>query len=183
MRYFIAIFFCLVTAFCFGQFSSDSLIGKYDRYASKTDSLGNNVISVLGSLDSLEIKRKFKGLLSEGHEKINTINSIDSKSDSLLNIIEKAQGKYVNVVNRKVDDLQARVSSLNKKSYAKLARWESKLRKHLEKINPSLASKLFSESRFTFEKLALYQKKGEQALLSYRANYDQYRDQLTVKVK
>lgn len=183
MRYLLAIILCHFINTSTGQLTVDSLLRKVYKNTDRVDSVAGSAELSLAGLDSLRIFKVAQGQVDAIKGKIGSVKQLRGKSDSLFSLIESNQTKYLNVVNRKLDIFQSRVLSLNRKSYTRLARWEAKLRRQIEKINPALASKLFNDNRFNFSKLESIQRSGEQALLNYRARYDQYRDKVSINVK
>src|SRR5690606_16990299 len=64
--------------------------------------------------------------------------------------IEKIPIGYLQNVNKKIDTYTHRITSRTEKTLEKLARWENKIQKLLQKADPPTAEKLFGSGQPTF---------------------------------
>src|SRR5690606_25210167 len=97
--------------------------------------------------------------------------------------IEKIPIGYLQNVNKKIDTYTHRITSRTEKTLEKLARWENKIQKLLQKADPATAEKLFGSGQPTFSSVLAEYKSGKLQIEKYRADYDSYRDELTTQIK
>ena len=103
--------------------------------------------------------------------------------DSTIESLQKIPAKYISSIDKKVDQYSSRITSKTEKTLEKLSKWENKLQKTLQKINPAAANQLFGNNQLTFSALLQKIKQGENDALKYKQEYDQYRDKLTTSLK
>ena len=103
--------------------------------------------------------------------------------DSTTLIINKLTGKYATIVDKKVDVYTKRLTTKTEKTLVNLAKWEQKIYKTLNKVNPEAASRLFSEPNQTFTDALNKYREGKSIAENYKLAYDQYRDQLLTAAK
>jgi hypothetical protein len=103
--------------------------------------------------------------------------------DSTLLALQKVPAKYINTIDKKIDKYSSRITKKTEKTLTKLAKWESKIKKALEKANPQLAQRLFSNNQLTFAAMLQKFKSGEAIAKNYKAKYDGYTDKLAVNLK
>ncbi|HML57988.1 MAG TPA: hypothetical protein PKA85_06425 [Ferruginibacter sp.] len=63
-----------------------------------------------------------------------------------------------------------------------MSKLETKLKRAMDKADPSLSQKLFASSKVSFQQLLQQYKKGEAIVSKQRAAYDGYRDKLTTQL-
>lgn len=89
-----------------------------------------------------------------------------------------ADKKYPREVTRKIHAYNQRLTTKTEKALARLSRWESKVRKILEKTSPEAAQRLFAGGQPTFGALLGQFRQGEAIAISYTRQYGQYMDEL-----
>ncbi|MBX2938723.1 MAG: hypothetical protein KF880_01475 [Ferruginibacter sp.] len=90
--------------------------------------------------------------------------------------------KYLKSIDDKMDTYQNRISKKTLKTLSKLSKWEIKLKRALDKADPSLSQKLFASSKVSFQHLLQQYQKGEAIVSKQRSTYDGYRDKLTTQL-
>ncbi len=108
--------------------------------------------------------------------------SLFSKSqplDSTANHLQQLPLQYIHKVNHKIDRYSNRITQKTLKTLERLSRWENKIQKLLQKVNPEAAEKLFGNGQTTFSTLLQKIKEGKTIAESYQAQYNEYRDKLT----
>lgn len=103
--------------------------------------------------------------------------------DSARTLLQQVPGEYFTTISSKVDKYSSRVSKKTLKTITKLAKWETKIKNTLQKIDPETASNLFGNNQLTFGTLLQQIQKGEAIQLDYRRQYDRYRDDLSTGIK
>lgn len=103
--------------------------------------------------------------------------------DSAITGMEKLATKYLSVVDNKVKKYNNAVSSKIESSLTKLAKWEQKIRRTLEKVDPSTASRLFGNNQTTFQSLLEKYTTTKKITDDYTAAFNHYQDKLNVQVK
>ncbi len=71
-------------------------------------------------------------------------------SDSTLFNLQKIPTKYINGIDRKINQYSNRISSKTEKTLTRLSRWENKIQVLLQKVNPETANRLFGNNQLTF---------------------------------
>ncbi len=107
----------------------------------------------------------------------------NAQADSPSQNLENIPAKYFSQLDSKIDQYSSRITKKTTKTVAKLARWESRIKSMLDKINPETSAQLFGEGKMTFNKLLQQMQSGQQTMLQYQTFYDKYRDDLTVSLK
>jgi len=102
--------------------------------------------------------------------------------DSTLNNLQQIPTKYINDVDKKIDQYTSRITSKTEKTLTKLSRWENKIKPLLQQASPETAERLFGEGKITFTTLLQQLKQGEALLLQYQAPYNKYRDDITTSL-
>lgn len=103
--------------------------------------------------------------------------------DSVLQNLQAIPEKYFSSIDKKITKYSGRVSKKTEKTLVKLSKWETKIKKSLEKLSPQTAERLFANNQLTFAVLLQKLKDGEQFTQQYRKQYDGYRDKLTSSLK
>ena len=112
------------------------------------------------------------------------VESIPKKTrDSIIAELQQIPASYINAVDKKITKYTGRINSKTIKTLTKLSRWETKIQQALTKVNPDAATKLFGNNQLTFTSLLHKLQAGEATMLTYRNQYDTYRDGLTTKMK
>lgn len=106
-----------------------------------------------------------------------------AQSDSTLAALEKIPDKYVSTIDKKIDKYSSRINKKTEKTLEKLSRWENKIKKALEKTNPQLCQRLFSNNQLTFSAMLQKFRNGEGVIKNYKAKYDTYSDKLSINFK
>ncbi len=97
--------------------------------------------------------------------------------------ITKIPLKFITQTNKKIDKYTNRITSKTEKTLEKLARWEEKVRKLLEKTSPETVQQLFGEGRQTFASMLAKIKEGKSLAENTKARYNDYNDKLTTNIK
>lgn len=103
--------------------------------------------------------------------------------DSSSVIPRQLSSKYFSVTAKKIDKYSDRMKNSTEKTLSRLAKWENKIHKLLLKTSPETAARLFAPGQPTFRSLLEKFQKGKEIEQGYRAKYDNYRDELTVRLK
>src|SRR6478672_12450939 len=106
-----------------------------------------------------------------------------AQSDSSLHQLKQLSPKYLKSTENKIDKYSHRVSAKTEKTLTRLAKWEAKVQKLLQKASPEAAAKLFSNPRLSFKGMLEQYQKGEAIGNKYKQHYDEYRDKLTTQIK
>lgn len=91
--------------------------------------------------------------------------------------------KYFDKIETKADRYQRRVTKKTFKTLTRLSKWEKKTGRMVSRVNPQLYQKLFAKNKTTFSDMLQKLSAGEDLIASKRAVYDEYRDNLTTRVK
>jgi hypothetical protein len=91
--------------------------------------------------------------------------------------------KFIKNTNDKIDKYSNRLSSKTGKTLEKLAKWEEKIHKLLNKTSPEIANQLFGEGRETFATMLAKVKEGKSLAENVKSKYDSYSDKLTTNIK
>ena len=105
------------------------------------------------------------------------------QADTVLKNISSVSNKFVQQIDKKIDKYSNRISSKTERTLTKLAKWENKIKTSLEKISPNTANQLFGNNQITFSSILKQIKNGEAVKLDYQQQYNQYKDELTTKIK
>ncbi|MBS1572910.1 MAG: hypothetical protein JST62_10980 [Bacteroidetes bacterium] len=97
--------------------------------------------------------------------------------------INKISKKYFNEVEKKVNIYSIRLNNKTIKTLTRLSKWENKIKHLLDKTDPDLSNKLFSESKTSFNYMLEKVKAGENIVVKQKSVYDSYRDNLTTSFK
>ncbi len=106
-----------------------------------------------------------------------------AQADSGLISLQQIPDKYFKDTEKKIDNYTHRISSKTKKTLIKLARWETKIQRLMQKANPEVAAKLFNPEQLSFRKMLDNYQKGEETLVRNMRQYDQYTDELLTQIK
>lgn len=110
-------------------------------------------------------------------------NSCYAQNDSTKASVQDIPLKYIKALSAKTDKYSNRVSSETEKTLAKLSKWENKIHGLLQKADPAADAKLFGPGKLTFSSMLQKLKDGQALEEKYKAQYDSYRDKLTVNIK
>lgn len=110
---------------------------------------------------------------------IGSAQSIDSTLDNLKRI----PTKYLNGIDKKINQYSNRITNKTGKTLTRLSRWENKIHGMLQKVSPEADQRLFGNNQLTFSSLQKKIKEGEAIALQYQAQYDKYRDDVTTSLK
>ena len=102
--------------------------------------------------------------------------------DSTLDNLQKISTKYTASIDKKINHYSDRITKKTEKTLTKLSRWENKIHHLLIKVSPEAADRLFGNNQITFTSLLEKVKEGKAIALSYQANYNKYRDDLTTSL-
>jgi hypothetical protein len=105
-----------------------------------------------------------------------------AQTDSLLQAIQNLPQRYLSNIENKVDKYSSRITSKTERTLFKLARWEEKIHRILEKASPETAQRLFNNNQLSFATALQKFKQGEALFNEKRVVYNQYRDQLTTSI-
>lgn len=106
-----------------------------------------------------------------------------SQIDSTLEAIDKLSIKYLRTVDSKIEKYSTRITKKTEKTLTKLSHWENKIQGLLKKVSPETEQRLFGNNEVTFTSLLRKIKEGEGIMLSYRAQYNAYSDDVTTNLK
>lgn len=112
------------------------------------------------------------GLYTFGQEPI-------SFADSSLTSVSP---KYLHSVTRKAESYSRRIASKTEKTLERLARWEERIHRILQKNAPSVAERLFANDQYSFARMLQLYRDGTVHAGAFAAKYDQYRDKLTTSI-
>ncbi|MBK7885369.1 MAG: hypothetical protein IPJ81_17475 [Chitinophagaceae bacterium] len=101
------------------------------------------------------------------------------QSDSTIQTLQRLPVKYLTKIDDKIDKYSSRITTRTQKALEKLSRWEGKIQKLLNKVNPEAAQRLFGNDQTTFTTLLNKIKEGKTIAGNYQAQYNEYRDKLT----
>jgi hypothetical protein len=104
-----------------------------------------------------------------------------AQTDTTLQQLQQVPLKYIKQVDTKIDKYTSRITNKTEKTFAKLARWENKLKSLLEKASPETANRLFN-NQLTFTAALEKYKKGEAIVTGQRAKYNEYTDKLSTSL-
>ncbi|MBK7883017.1 MAG: hypothetical protein IPJ81_03790 [Chitinophagaceae bacterium] len=100
-------------------------------------------------------------------------------SDSTVQNLQHLPIKYLTKIDDKIDKYNSRITKRTQKTLEKLSRWEAKIQKLLNKVNPEAAQRLFGADQTTFTTFLNKIKEGKTIAENYQAQYNEYRDKLT----
>lgn len=109
--------------------------------------------------------------------------NVAAQSDSSLESLRKIDDKYISTINKKIAVYSKRLTGKTIKTITRLSRWEQKIKKALERVNPEAANELFANEQNTFTGLLKMINEGEALQLQYNQVYDKYRDDLATSIK
>src|SRR5689334_23963567 len=98
--------------------------------------------------------------------------------DSSKTTLQKISPKNIEKLNGKIEKYYSVINSKTEKTLERLCVWEQKIKEFLEKVNPQVASQLFSTDQITFKILLQYYKEGKSTVDEYKSEYDRYFDDL-----
>jgi hypothetical protein len=107
----------------------------------------------------------------------NTING-QVNADSSLQQLSTIQSRFFTTIDKKVDRYVNRVDKKTGRTLERLARWEAKLKRLLEKASPETAARLFAPGQMSFARLYEQYQNGQRIVQRHQQQYDQYRDDL-----
>jgi hypothetical protein len=110
-------------------------------------------------------------------------HSANAQADSTIHSIQQLPNKYIQKVDAKIDRYSNRLTTKTEKTLIKLSRWENKIQALLQKVNPNAASRLFANKEMTFSGLLQKIQEGKSVTTNYRAQYNEYRDNLSTSLK
>jgi hypothetical protein len=106
-----------------------------------------------------------------------------SQADSVHVSLPDIAPKYFKAISNKAEIYAGRLTAKTEKTLQKLSRWENKIKKILERVNPDAAQRLFENNQLTFSTLLQKYKEGETIAAAQMARYDEYRDKLENTLK
>ncbi len=106
-----------------------------------------------------------------------------AQTDSVLQQLQKIPIKYLEETEKKVEKYSNRLTNKTEKTLVKLSRWEDKIHTLLQKANPDAANRLFASNQLTFKSALIKYQQGKSVTEGYKARYDQYRDEMTTRIK
>jgi hypothetical protein len=104
-----------------------------------------------------------------------------AQTDSTIESLKQLPLQYISQLDNKIEKYSHRISSKTEKTLARLAKWENKIRKLLERTSPETAARLFN-GQTTFTTLLQKLQEGKSIAENYTAKYDSYRDKLTTNL-
>ncbi|MBC7937971.1 MAG: hypothetical protein H7Y86_21700 [Rhizobacter sp.] len=107
--------------------------------------------------------------------------NVFAQQDSALNQLQQLPAKYFKATEKKIDKYSHRISHKTEKTLTRLSKWEGKVQRLLQKVNPEAATKLFANEQLSFKGMLAQYKQGTAAMQGYKAGYDEYRDKLTTQ--
>lgn len=119
----------------------------------------------------------------QAQNKINAAGIAIEPIDSSLAGLEKLTTKYISVVDNKIQKYNKAVSSKIESSLTKLARWEQKIKRTLEKVDKPTADRLFGNNQTTFQSLLEKYNTTKQIADQYTAEFNHYQDKLSINLK
>lgn len=154
---------------------SEKVDAELDYYGEQISDKTKKVDSALQSVK--QIPEKF---LKAANKKVDQYDQqLTKTADNLTEIPDK----YIKKIDDKIEKYSQRITGKTEKTLAKLSKWENKIHKLLQKVNPEAANRLFSSTQTTFNSLLQKLKEGEEFALQYKAQYNQYRDNLSTGLK
>jgi phage shock protein A len=105
-----------------------------------------------------------------------------AQKDSTIESLQQLPLQYINQLDNKIDKYSNRISSKTEKTLQRLAKWEQKIKKLLERTSPETAARLFN-GQTTFTTLLQKLQEGKSIAENYQSKYDSYRDKLTTNLK
>jgi hypothetical protein len=113
------------------------------------------------------------------------VNNANNAADSIAAIpsITKIPLKFITQTNDKIDKYTNRITSKTEKTLTKLAKWENKIHKLLDKASPQTAQQLFGEGKLTFASMLQKVQEGKSLAENARAHYTEYNDKLVTNIK
>lgn len=111
-----------------------------------------------------------------------TILKASSQADSSRQTISKISRKYVSGLDQKISLYNDRVYKKTIKTLQRLANWENRIKRILERVNPPVSDQLFNRPEFTFKGALDKFTSGEQTFFSKKAIYDAYKDKLITSI-
>jgi hypothetical protein len=112
-----------------------------------------------------------------GQQAKNTDSTTDIPS------ITKIPLKFITQTNDKIDKYTNRITSKTEKTLTKLAKWETKIHKLLDKASPQTAQQLFGEGKLTFASMLQKVQEGKSLAENTKARYTEYNDKLVTNIK
>ncbi len=101
-----------------------------------------------------------------------------STNDSSISLPQKCIAQ----INNKVDKYYNRITAKTEKTLIKLSRWENKIQRLLQKVNPAAAERLFANKALTFNGMLEKYREGSVVIQQYTKQYDEYRDKLNASI-
>jgi hypothetical protein len=106
-----------------------------------------------------------------------------SGQDTIIPSITKIPLKFITQTNDKIEKYSNRITSKTEKTLTKLAKWESKIQKLLEKASPETAQQLFGQGKQTFASMLQKVQEGKSLAENAKARYNEYNDKLITNIK
>jgi hypothetical protein len=103
--------------------------------------------------------------------------------DTVIPSITKIPLKFIEQTNNKIEKYSHRITSKTEKTLQKLAKWEAKIYKLLQKADPTIAEQLFGQGKETFASMLQKVQEGKALVENTKAQYNEYRDKLTSNIK
>jgi hypothetical protein len=110
-------------------------------------------------------------------------NANNADSIAAVPSITKIPLKFITQTNDKIDKYTNRITSKTEKTLTKLAKWENKIHKLLDKASPQTAQQLFGEGKLTFASMLQKVQEGKSLAENSRAHYTEYNDKLVTNIK
>lgn len=102
--------------------------------------------------------------------------------DSIPTNLIKIAPQYLAAVDKKINKYNTAVTGKIEKTLTRLAKWESKIKKVLEKADPPTAARLFGNNQTSFNSLLEKYRESKKITDDYTAQFSHYRDKLNTQV-
>jgi hypothetical protein len=102
---------------------------------------------------------------------------------TIIPSITKIPLKFITQTNHKIDNYTNRITNKTEKTLIKLANWENKIHKLLDKTAPKTAAQLFGEGKLTFASMLQKVQEGKSLAENTKACYNEYNDKLITNIK
>lgn len=102
--------------------------------------------------------------------------------DSSLVVLNQIPQNYFNQIDKKVEKYDRQITNRTERSLSKLVKWESKIKKTLDKIDPATSKRLFAKKERTFKYILQKINDGKTVKDNYKGSYSEYRDKISVNL-
>jgi hypothetical protein len=89
---------------------------------------------------------------------------------------------FITQVDKKAGQYYARITRKTEKTLEKFVKWEHKIQRLLEKVNPKVAHSLFEDNQLTFSKLLEQYRQGKVIADDYGSRYNGYMDKINTGI-